>query len=528
MTPRHVASRLLPNALGRNAGHSDAGQIIVVFAAGLIVLLLIGALLVDVGFIWLIHRQEQNAADPGAIAAARYIKAETDPVVRMTKMRQAACFYARENGFFRAATDNDGCVPVNDAAGSTLIVNYPPSVGAGDFAGKLNHVEVAITRPHMTFLARVVGLQVIPVTSNAVAAFDNGDSNNSSLVALDPDDCPAGKISGNANVNVHNVAGATGGYVQVNSNCGGPPSAAANDDMCSNGTGALKVDGTAHLTAPQVNVVGSCIADLSDLTGTLDEKANYISDPLANIPPLDLGVFTAQNCGTGPPTAPTGPQSDGCNFNGSGIVDLSPGIYYGGWRIGNNVEVRLSPGIYVIAGGGVSLQAGGVLVSIGGNPSTIARVLIFSTDNPAYRDACIAGSAGSSARCQGGLDFSANSTLKMRGLNTDPCPPVNAVGCPYRGLLIWQDGDASCGYFSNHDVRCPVTVGGQAELDVAGTIYAPTTQVKLDGGSGTGPITPVAAVQIISNTWDITGGPNLDMPYDPAELYRLPQKGLVH
>ena len=96
----------------------SAGQIIVVFAAGLIVLLLIGALLVDVGFVWLIHRQEQNAADPGAIAAARYIKAETDPVVRMTKMREAACFYARENGFFRSATDNDGCVPANNAAGS--------------------------------------------------------------------------------------------------------------------------------------------------------------------------------------------------------------------------------------------------------------------------------------------------------------------------------------------------------------------------------------------------------------------------
>src|SRR6266545_50133 len=169
-------------------GLPGAGQILVVFAVGLVVILLVGALLVDVGFVWLIHRQEQNAADPGAIAAARYIKAETDPVVRMTKMRQAACFYARENGFFRAATDNDACSPANDAAGSTLIVNYPPGPGAGDFVGKLNHVEVAITRPHVSFLAQIIGLKVIPVTSNAVAAFDSGDSNNSSLVALDPDD----------------------------------------------------------------------------------------------------------------------------------------------------------------------------------------------------------------------------------------------------------------------------------------------------------------------------------------------------
>jgi hypothetical protein len=267
---------------------------------------------------------------------------------------------------------------------------------------------------------------------------------------------------------------------------------------------------------------------MTAIIGSLDEAANYISDPLSNIPPIDLSVFTAQSCGGGPVTQPTGPQSGGCNFNGAGIVNLDPGIYYGGWRIGNNVEVRLAPGIYVLAGGGVSLQAGGVLVSVGGDPSTIARVLIFSTDNPAYRDACFADTAGNPSRCQSSLDFSAQSTLKMRGLNTDPCPPVNAAGCPYRGMLMWQDGDASCGSFPNHDQRCPITIGGQAELDIAGTIYAPTTHVTLDGGAATAGITPIAAVQIISNTWTITGGANLDMPYDPNELYRLPQKGLVH
>ena len=517
--------RLRTVAVSTRPDRPAAGQVLVIFAFGLIVLLLIGALLVDVGFVWLIHRQQQNAADPGAIAAARFIKAEADPVVRMVKMRQAACFYARENGFFRAASDNDGCIPANDAAGSTLIVNYPPSTGAGDFIGKANHVEVAITRPHITFLSRIIGLNVIPVTSNAVAAFDSGDSNNSSLVALEPSDCAAGKISGGATVNIHNVAGATGGYVQVNSNCGEGP--AAGDDLCGNGTGGLKVDGGGHLTAPQTNIVGSCIADLTAITGAVNEEANYISDPLANIPPLDLGVFTAQNCGTGPVLQPTGPNSDGCNFNGSGVVDLQPGIYYGGWRIANNVEVRLAPGIYVIAGGGVTLVAGGSLVSVGGSPSTIARVMIFSTDNPAYSATCMSG-GGNASQCQGGLDFQATGTLKMRGLNTDPCPPVNAVGCPYRGMLIWQDGDGSCSIAANPDTKCPIFIGGQAELDIAGTIYAPTTKVQLDGGSASSGITPVAAVQIISNTWDILGGATLDMPYDPNELYRLPQKGLVH
>lgn len=519
--------RRSPRRVRRLIARMDDGQVLVVFAGGLMLLLLVGALVIDVGFVWLIRRQEQNAADPGAIAAARYIRAETDPVARMAIMRRAACFYARQNGFFGGAPDDDGCVPANDSNDSVLTVHYPPSRGAGEFAGRSGYVEVVIDRPHVTFLARIVGLGTINVVTSAVAAFSSGDSNSSSLVALDPDDCQAGKISGNASVNIFNVAGATGGYVQVNSDCGNdPPTPAADDDLCANGSGALKIDGTAHLTAPQTNVVGTCIGDMTDLTGALDEESTYVADPLQFIPPLDLALFSAQNCGTGPVLEPTGPRSDGCKFNTAGVVNLEPGIYYGGWSIGNNVEVRLAPGIYIIAGGGVTLSAGGSLVSVGGDPTAIARVMIFSTDNPAYRDTCFAG-GGNQFQCQRGLDFQAQATLRMRGLNTDPCPPVNAVGCPYRGILIWQDGKGSCSIAANPDTACPVFIGGQAEVDISGTIYAPLTHVQLDGGSATSGITPTAAVQIISNTWTITGGTTLDMPYDPNELYQLDQKGLV-
>ena len=47
------------------------GQVLIITGAAMLVLLGIAALVVDLGFEWMLHRQEQNAADPAAIAAAR-------------------------------------------------------------------------------------------------------------------------------------------------------------------------------------------------------------------------------------------------------------------------------------------------------------------------------------------------------------------------------------------------------------------------------------------------------------------------
>jgi hypothetical protein len=70
------------------------------------------------------------------------------------------------------------------------------------------------------------------------------------------------------------------------------------------------------------------------------------------------------------------------------------------------------------------------------------------------------------------------------------------------------------------------------ELHISGTIYAPTAEVRLLGNANTNcdPLTAtqVAAVQIISWTWEIGGTGDLCMPYDPTQLYHLTLQGLVH
>jgi Flp pilus assembly protein TadG len=487
----------------------ERGQILVVFAGGLVLMLAIAALVIDIGFTFMIRRAEQNAADPGAIAAARYIRTGPGLTAEPTKMREAACFYAEQNGFFSGAGGNvDACTAANDPNGTALTVNYPPSTNAGEFAGDPGKVEVVLTRTQQTFFAGIVGILNIGVASSAVAAFDNGDSNTSSLIALDPNhDCSAGKTHGSGNINIHPVVpGTLGGYVHVNSTCGsGSP-----DSICgTTSQGGLDLTGNGNLTAPHTYVSGTCKESGNGvLVGALTEGAVQIGDPLLELPPPPFGTPNpGAQCGAGGPlSTPTSASCGSGSMKWSGTacvvdgaastcVSLQPGVYYNGWQIANNLTLVLAPGIYVIAGGGVSLAAGGSITSVQGGTGGPAPVMVFNTDNPVTHTG------------QAKVDFTATSTLKLHALDSGP----------YQGILLWNDGNGS-------NPTAPVTLGGQTSLDLAGTIYSPKGPVTLEGGSGAG---STASVQVIAWQFDVGGGSTLDMPYDPSQLYQFPVKGLV-
>ncbi len=471
------------------------GQVLVIFAGGLVLLLLIAALVIDLGFVFMVKRQEQNAIDPGAVAAARYIHSGVGQTAEPLKMRPAACFYARQNGFFPAATDDAGCVPANDPNGTTLIVNYPPGPQAPPrFAGGSGYVEVILIRQHLSFLAGLIGLRQIAVTSSAIAAFDSpGQSNPNSLIALDPTSCSSGKVHGGGVVNIHPINGATGGgYVQVNSTC----STGAPNGICEQqALGALDIKGGSTLTSPQTNVTGTCKrGSTGGLTGPLTEGAVQIGDPLADLPPPRLSDYPNGQCGPGGVvTSPANPI--GCTF-GSDVV-LQPGVYYGGWTINNKVTITLNPGVYIMAGGGIRIQGSGQITSVVGG-SGPAPVMIFNTDSPS----CPTGP------CQAPINFSTQSTIDLRPIATGP----------YRGILIWNDGNGS-------NPTAEVDLLGGTDLNVGGTVYSPKGLVKVDGG---GVAAGNAAIQIIAWNFDVGGNAGLDMPYDPNGLYHFDMKGLVH
>ncbi len=57
----------------RRGSVESRGQVLLIAVAAMIVLIAIAAVAIDLGFSWMLHRQEQDAADPAALAAARFI-----------------------------------------------------------------------------------------------------------------------------------------------------------------------------------------------------------------------------------------------------------------------------------------------------------------------------------------------------------------------------------------------------------------------------------------------------------------------
>ena len=75
-------------------------------------------------------------------------------------------------------------------------------------------------------------------------------------------------------------------------------------------------------------------------------------------------------------------------------------------------------------------------------------------------------------------------------------------------------------------------MGGGTSLQLEGTIYAPGGDVLITGntlgtGCATSGPTNCAAVQIISDKWEVGGSGILNMPYDPSKFYNPLLKGLV-
>jgi hypothetical protein len=509
------------------------GQVLVIAAGAMVVLVGIGAIVLDLGMSWMLHRQEQNAADPGSLAAAQWV-----PSGNHGQMNAEACFYAQQNGFF---VGDAGCAAA--LAAGDLDVNSPPvSAMAGNFQGRPGFVEVIIRDTHPSFFGQFFGRPTAVVATAAVATLTDGNSNSSSLIALGGScsgaDDGSSEVNGGAEVHIFPASGVTtpGGFVNVNAPCG----SVLNPNLCdANGnSNALAVVGHSVLSAPHFFVVGAWAesggGDQQCLGGAptcLDEQAIPLGDPLEQLPepwPFLQGSLAVPAC---PDPAEINSPSDQspCTLRSSGggatcpgVCTMSPGVYYAGWDIKGSTQVVMKPGMYVFAGFGIQMSAQASLTSVtdvdgAGNPIE-ARVTIFSTE---HTPGC---EAGQQNFCEGPIRIQSSGLVSMSATNGTTCQQVSTQICPWAGILLWQDdtviGDSE-----------EVTITAQSALRLAGTIYAPESEVTLAGGNNTSGCAGSGnclAIQVISQNWKITGGANVEMPYDPNELYQLEQRGLVH
>ena len=490
----------------RRAGR-EGGQVLAVFAFGLVGILAVAALVFDVGQNLFERRKQQDAADAAALAGARFMVEAasgckvTPNKVTCKKAVDAAEAIAEQHGY----------------QASQIEINIPPKT-TSQFSGYPGHIQVTINSNRDSFFAGALGLKNFAISAMAVAGNLDNYPYPYSFLSLG-DACPkSGHIGGNGTFDIE-------GNVFVNAQCGNP--------------GALVFDGNSST----VSVAGDCGTagtvgygpSTTVSCGSTTEHQDPQSDPLAGLgppligtssvpsPPTSLSVIggtlktsgpnSAKSCpgGASPGTAAS-PKLCKIEVNsGTPAVRMYPGVYHGGVEIqegpSDNLTVYMEPGIYYMAGGGFLVNGAVNLTTVASGTTTYGGgVMIFNGDNPNDAAACKAGTVAGS-HCIGSFDFqnTTGGTIAMHGY----------TGPTYTTLIVFQDRDASS--------QPPVKLTGNSTMTIEGTFYLPEAGFAFQGnGQST-----VLKAQIICDNFDIEGNGDLSVTYDPGQGLLLSLVGLV-
>ncbi len=473
---------------------------LVIFAGGLVAIIAIAALVFDTGQSLVNRRTQQNAADAAALAGARYLPTSTGtyqgdcdsaPAGPMFKHVNAACDVAE------AYLDAEGI----DPASRVITVKVPPGPET-QFSNLPFNIEVQIDSTRPSAFAGVLGFANLHTGALAVAQNSSGFALPYSLLSLDPSGCGESKITGTGTVDV-------AGAIHVDSNC-------VPDALLVSGSGA--VDALSCDAVGEVQVSGGA----TGCTVT-NEGAQVSGDPLAGLarPPLPttLGYFL-QVSGTtkAPPAAcPDGQATStivapmNCTWGSySGrAYRMFPGYYPGGVQF-NSGTYYMEPGIYYIGGGGLRLGGGGaVLQTVASGTTTVGGgVLIF---NSAFKDASLC-----TTTAPGAIGEACIGDIRLNGSGaTANLLPIESG--TYENMLIFVDR-----IVTDPEVALHLN-GSDTNTTLEGTIYAPTSNVNLNGNAANS-----IATQVIAWNFVINGGSaSLTVTYESDKLFHLKGVGLV-
>ncbi len=275
---------------------SERGAILPIVTLLLPALLSMMALIIDMGYLHLVKRRMQNAADAGAVAAGYELKRNSSESVLITAGQHDASL----NGF----------------ASNLVTVNHPPV--SGSLSGNSSFAEVVITQTVPTFFMRIVNMASVQVQARAVAG-TFPDPGLACIFVLDPTALTA--------------FSATGSTI-VNSKCG--------IVVNSNHTRAMGLTGSASVTASVISVTGNY-----STTGS----SSFTPTPTTGVPP------TADPLAALAPPTFSGCNFTNKSITGSTATTLTPGVYCGGISIsGSGGLVTIQPGIYILNGGGFQMS----------------------------------------------------------------------------------------------------------------------------------------------------------------------------
>jgi len=278
----------------RRSAASDSGNVAILFAILLPVIIGLCGIGVEVGYGYFKNRQLQSAADIAAFSGAVAIYSDS----KKADVVQVATAAATANGF----SLSDG----------TISVRNPPT--SGNFQD-VNSVEVELTFSTPRIFSALFNPEPMFTRVRAVAT-TLPERNTACILALNPAASSAVSIGGNTDI--------------ASNDCNVASNSRSNS--------AIRMTGGARLTTPCVLAVGGVSAN-SGLTLTLCDApmtgVEAIFDPYADV------------------AAP--PVMGSCMTVASGATTLSPGRYCGGIDIKSSV--KFLPGVYVVTGGNFSIGA---------------------------------------------------------------------------------------------------------------------------------------------------------------------------
>jgi PilX N-terminal len=375
---------------------------------------------------------------------------------------------------------------VNLSIGWDVCAGAAPSLGCSA-ANTIRQLPVSYPRP------------VVKIASTGqVRRADNSVVASRKITVWASDACTLSELPGNGSILTTGRTCSQGitmsgsqtiradGAVTVDAGASGPCSQAIN----LNGSGN-------SVTAGEINTVGT----VSGTDGQFDPDPKQIKlpvdDPYSSmLPPCypeantgcntnvtltsaDIRYGTAAN----PPNQP---------FSALSNTTVLPGIYYGGIRV-SGTNVKMTPGVYIMAGGGFSVSTGTTDVSVlgGGGPLNVSGVMIYNTLDPAHQNG---GGAAAS------FDLSSGTSSPTLWSPTASASDPYGASDPFKGFVLFQDRNLS----PQPDVRIQGGTTSARELD--GIVYAPNAQVLLMGTS-----TINLAGGIVGQSMTFQGGSSLDI-----------------
>lgn len=467
------------------------GQILVLFALGLVAMFAMAGLLYDGAHALVIRRQLQDAGDAGALAAANVLQAGTPRGCSATAGPPPGA--ARPEIKAAAVAAVQANIPGLPA--SKIRVTCP----AG---GENSTVLVELETRSPVYFGGVVGFRGFKVATASEAINGQAASSKFSIIELDPYNaawpngrtgCPSLLISGGPTITLE-------GSVMLDSACpavkGGP--------LGTNGNAAT----ITFKNSAAIKMVGAYKPSTLSISPLPVGGQPYLKDPLGGLPPVPVSSLPVRKSGK-------------TTLN-SGATVLEPGVYVGGIQMKNSAKAYLRPGIYVMKGGGFDIGAQNAVYSIAATkssttestwaadcPATTCGVLIFNTNLTASTDQFTVG---------------AGATLRLRPyLPTADGTGLNAV--EYQNLLLWQ---VATPVPTSPYAQPVVYLNGGGSVTLSGTIYAPSALVHLGGGSGgSGGTATALTLQFISWDLEIQGNSSFTFYYRSEAFARLTDYGLI-